>query len=49
MQVFTALNSILGSALVIILIFADYIRHYNTDAFQRKTFVCVLMTTRSTD
>jgi diguanylate cyclase (GGDEF)-like protein len=45
MPITTALNSILGSVLVIILIFADYIRQHNTDAFQRLIFLGVLLTT----
>jgi diguanylate cyclase (GGDEF)-like protein len=43
MQGYTAVNSILGSALVIILIFADYIRQHNTDMFQRRVFFSVLL------
>jgi diguanylate cyclase (GGDEF)-like protein len=37
-----ALNSILGSALIFILIFADYVSKYNTDFFQRTIFLNVL-------
>jgi diguanylate cyclase (GGDEF)-like protein len=38
-----ALNAILASGLVIILIIADYARKYNTDTFQRKAFFRVLL------
>jgi diguanylate cyclase (GGDEF)-like protein len=38
-----ALNSSLGSGLIFILIFVDYIRKYNTDSFQRKLFLNVLI------
>ncbi|GHV76214.1 hypothetical protein AGMMS49942_10350 [Spirochaetia bacterium] len=44
MQVSVALNSILGSALVIILIFIDYVTKYNTDTFRRKAFFRILLT-----
>ncbi|WP_010253969.1 GGDEF domain-containing protein [Treponema primitia] len=44
MHISVALNSIIGSALVIILIFADYFRKYNTDGFQRNAFFHVLLT-----
>jgi diguanylate cyclase (GGDEF)-like protein len=43
-----ALNSILGSTLVVILILADYTLKHNTDYFQRTTFLYVLLTTLST-
>jgi diguanylate cyclase (GGDEF)-like protein len=38
-----ALNAILGSGLVSILIIADYAQKYNTDIFQRKAFLRVLL------
>jgi diguanylate cyclase (GGDEF)-like protein len=37
-----ALNSILGSCLILILIFVDYSRKFNTDPFQRSLFLAVL-------
>ncbi|MDR1950021.1 MAG: GGDEF domain-containing protein [Spirochaetaceae bacterium] len=37
-----AVNSVLGSILIVILVFADYIRKYNTDFFQRTIFLTVL-------
>jgi diguanylate cyclase (GGDEF)-like protein len=45
MYISPALNSILGSGLVLILIFADYIRKYNTDVYQRRLFIRILITT----
>ena len=42
MNVTISLNSVLGSLLLQILIFADYIRKYNTDVFQRKIFLQTL-------
>jgi diguanylate cyclase (GGDEF)-like protein len=42
MHVTLALNSILGSLLIICLIFADYKRKYNTDSFQRMLFLVLL-------
>jgi diguanylate cyclase (GGDEF)-like protein len=42
MNVTLALNSILGSLLLQILIFADYTRKYNTDVFQRSVFLRTL-------
>lgn len=36
-------NSFFSSALIIILIFADYIRKYNTDSFQRKLYTYILI------
>jgi diguanylate cyclase (GGDEF)-like protein len=36
------INTALGSCFIIILISIDYIRKYNTDAFQRKVFLAVL-------
>jgi diguanylate cyclase (GGDEF)-like protein len=38
-----ALNSVLGSGLIFILIFADYVSKYNTDFFQRTIFLNVLV------
>jgi diguanylate cyclase (GGDEF)-like protein len=43
MNVTLSLNSVLGSLLLQILIFADYIRKYNTDVFQRKIFLRTLV------
>ncbi|MDR1950495.1 MAG: GGDEF domain-containing protein, partial [Spirochaetaceae bacterium] len=37
------LSSFFSSGLIVILIFADYIRKYNTDSFQRKLYFCVLI------
>jgi diguanylate cyclase (GGDEF)-like protein len=37
-----AINSLAGSYLIIILIFADYFRKYNTDAFQRALFFKII-------
>jgi diguanylate cyclase (GGDEF)-like protein len=42
-QLSYALNAVLGSALIFILIFADYVRKYNTDSFQRTIFLDVLI------
>jgi diguanylate cyclase (GGDEF)-like protein len=39
------INAFLGAGLVIIFIFVDYIRKYNTDSFQRKLFLAVLAAT----
>jgi diguanylate cyclase (GGDEF)-like protein len=39
------LNAFLGAALISIFIFVDYIRKYNTDAFQRRLFQAVLAAT----
>ncbi|MDR1507747.1 MAG: GGDEF domain-containing protein [Treponema sp.] len=39
------LNAFFGAALVVIFIFFDYIRKYNTDAFQRRLFLAVLAAT----
>ncbi|AEF83192.1 GGDEF domain-containing protein [Leadbettera azotonutricia] len=36
------LNTAIGAVFIIILIFLDYIRKYNTDDFQRLLFICVL-------
>jgi diguanylate cyclase (GGDEF)-like protein len=43
MNVTLSLNSVLGSLLLQILIFADYVRKYNTDVFQRKIFLRTLV------
>jgi diguanylate cyclase (GGDEF)-like protein len=43
MQLSVALNSILGSCFVLGLIFADYVRKYNTDSFQRTLFLTILV------
>jgi diguanylate cyclase (GGDEF)-like protein len=43
MQLSIAINSILGSCFVLCLIFADYIRKYNTDSFQRTLFLTILV------
>jgi diguanylate cyclase (GGDEF)-like protein len=37
-----AINSLAGSYLIIILIFADYFRKYNTDTFQRALFFKII-------
>jgi diguanylate cyclase (GGDEF)-like protein len=39
------LNAFLGAGLISIFIFVDYIRKYNTDAFQRGLFLAVLAAT----
>jgi diguanylate cyclase (GGDEF)-like protein len=38
-----AINSLAGSYLIIILIFADYFRKYNTDTFQRALFFRIIV------
>ncbi|MDR2103235.1 MAG: GGDEF domain-containing protein [Treponema sp.] len=38
-----SINSFFSSALIIALIFADYIRKYNTDSFQRKLYLYILI------
>jgi diguanylate cyclase (GGDEF)-like protein len=38
-----ALNTIFGSALILALVFANYMRKYNTDRFQRLVFGCLLI------
>ncbi|MDR2739533.1 MAG: GGDEF domain-containing protein [Treponema sp.] len=43
MHISVALNAILGSGLVCILIIADYTQKYNTDTFQREAFFRVLL------
>jgi diguanylate cyclase (GGDEF)-like protein len=43
MQLSIAINSILGSCFVLGLIFADYIRKHNTDSFQRRLFLTLLI------
>jgi diguanylate cyclase (GGDEF)-like protein len=40
-----ALNIILGSTVLVILILIDYVRKYNTDAFQRRLFLSILVFT----
>ncbi|MDR2143034.1 MAG: GGDEF domain-containing protein [Treponema sp.] len=40
-----ALNIILGSAVLVVLIFIDYTRKYNTDAYQRHLFSALLVFT----
>jgi diguanylate cyclase (GGDEF)-like protein len=45
MQWTIALNSIFGSSLLIILIFINYIRKYNTDQYQRNIFIRLLFFT----
>jgi diguanylate cyclase (GGDEF)-like protein len=40
-----ALNIILGSVILVILIFIDYTRKYNTDACQRRLFLALLVFT----
>jgi diguanylate cyclase (GGDEF)-like protein len=42
MQTTSALTTILGPCLIVLLIFADYVRKYNTDSFQRAIFLSVL-------
>ncbi|MDR1418975.1 MAG: diguanylate cyclase [Treponema sp.] len=37
-----AVNTVLGSCLIIVLIFADYVRKYNTDSLLRLIFLCLL-------
>ena len=39
----SALNVILGSAVLIVLMFIDYVRKYNTDGYQRGLFLNVLI------
>jgi hypothetical protein len=41
-NIFVYLNTALGASFIIILIFLDYIRKYNTDVFQRRIFLSVL-------
>jgi diguanylate cyclase (GGDEF)-like protein len=45
MQLTIALNAILGSALIIVLIFVNYVRKFNTDSFQRLVFCSLLLFT----
>ncbi|GHV96098.1 hypothetical protein AGMMS50293_24180 [Spirochaetia bacterium] len=45
MQLTIALNTILGSALIIVLVFADYVRKYNTDHIQKHIFCSLLIFT----
>ncbi|MDR1058274.1 MAG: diguanylate cyclase [Treponema sp.] len=42
MNNFAFLNPVLGTCLMILLIFADYVRKYNTNDFQRGLFLIVL-------
>jgi diguanylate cyclase (GGDEF)-like protein len=42
MHVAESLNFLLGSLLIVILIYADYLRKYNTDTFQRSIFLNIL-------
>jgi diguanylate cyclase (GGDEF)-like protein len=39
------INPAMGSIFIIVLIFIDYIRKYNTDTFQRKIFLIILLAT----
>jgi diguanylate cyclase (GGDEF)-like protein len=41
-NIFVYLNTALGASFIIILIFLDYFRKYNTDVFQRRIFLSVL-------
>jgi diguanylate cyclase (GGDEF)-like protein len=45
MHLTAALNVVLGSAVLIILIIIDYIRKYNTDSYQRELFLSLLFFT----
>jgi diguanylate cyclase (GGDEF)-like protein len=36
------LNAFLGAGLILVFLFIDYVRKYNTDAFQRRLFLTVL-------
>jgi diguanylate cyclase (GGDEF)-like protein len=45
MQLSYALNMIFGSALIVVLIFADYVRKYNTDHYQKHVFCGLLIFT----
>jgi diguanylate cyclase (GGDEF)-like protein len=45
MTVAYSLNTILSSCFILILIIADYLRRYNTDPFQRKLYIGVLVFT----
>jgi diguanylate cyclase (GGDEF)-like protein len=45
MRLAIALNAILGSALIIVLVFANYIRKFNTCRFQRRAFCGLLVFT----
>jgi diguanylate cyclase (GGDEF)-like protein len=45
MRLAIALNAILGSALTVVLIFANYVRKFNTDRFQRHIFCGILVFT----
>jgi diguanylate cyclase (GGDEF)-like protein len=43
MHIAESLNFLLGSLLILILIYADYLRKYNTDTFQRNVFLNILV------
>jgi diguanylate cyclase (GGDEF)-like protein len=43
MQIALALNAIFGSALIVVLIFVNYIRKFNTDRFLCHVFCCLLI------
>jgi diguanylate cyclase (GGDEF)-like protein len=43
MHIFESLNFMFGSILIVILIGADYLRKYDTDAFQRSVFLRILI------
>jgi len=45
MQLTPALNAVLGSVLVVIFIFADYVRKYNSDHMQKNIFCSLLIFT----
>ncbi|GMO51468.1 MAG: hypothetical protein Pg6C_16260 [Treponemataceae bacterium] len=45
MNITVSLNSVLGSLLLLILIFIDYARKYDTDSFQRSIFLRLLALT----
>jgi diguanylate cyclase (GGDEF)-like protein len=42
MHIAESLNFILGSLLIVVLIYADYLGKYNTDTFQRSVFLNIL-------
>jgi len=43
MNIFEYFNTAIGSIIVIIIIVIDYLRKYNTDRFQRKLFMIILV------
>jgi diguanylate cyclase (GGDEF)-like protein len=45
MHLVTAVNALLGSAVLLVLIIIDYVSKYNTDGYQRKLFLTLLITT----